>query len=73
MARKVKETVTANDAAPTVNQFEVDGKKYIAVHTIIVHTSAGAEKLTAADICVHEEAQRILIASNSSSIREVIT
>jgi len=68
---KSKKTVTEDAGAPTANQFELDGKKYNAIHSIIVHTAAGAEKLTPADICVHEEAQRILVAGGSSSIQEV--
>lgn len=70
MARK--KTSSAEVFDTVANQFEYDGKKYNVLHGIIVHTQAGQVKLTAADICVHEEAQKILVDGGSSAIQEVI-
>lgn len=74
MARKKvqAESVEGFDAAPAVNQFELDGKKYNVLHGIGVHLAGGFTKLTAADICVNEEAQKILVEGQSSAIQEVI-
>ncbi len=66
-----KSNADALAADATVNQFEYEGKKYNAVLPIIVHTSNGQEKLTPADICVHTEAQKILVESGASCIQEV--
>lgn len=62
----------AADATPDINQFELDGKKYNVKHGIIIHLQSGQAKLSPADICVNEEAQKILVAGGSSAIEEVI-
>lgn len=67
MARKN----TKGEAVPATNQFTLEGKTYKVVHGIIAHTETGQVKLTAADICVQEEVQKMLVAGGSSAIQEV--
>jgi len=70
MAKKKAQPEAGADAP--VNQFELDGKKYNVVHGINIHLASGITKLSPADICVNEEAQKLLVAGGSSAIQEVI-
>jgi hypothetical protein len=53
------------------NQFEFNGKKYNVLKGARVPLANGSELLTAADICVHTEAQAYLVESGASCIEEV--
>jgi len=56
-------------SADVQHSFELDGNKYNVLHGVIY----GPEytKLTPADICVNEEAQKALVASGSTALQEV--
>jgi hypothetical protein len=61
------------EAAPSAdNEFTVDGKKYRATKGAVVPLETGRFTMTAADICVSEEAQKYLIAAGASCIEPVI-
>ena len=65
-----KKTEPAEELA--ANQFELDGKKYNVLYGLIIPTKErGHLKMTAADICTDEEAQRLLVDGLSTAIREV--
>jgi len=66
--KKVNPEIAADAPA---NQFELDGKKYNVLHGIIAHKASGQAKLSAADICIDEEVQRMLVEGGSSAIQEV--
>ncbi len=74
MAKKKLQAEAAEgfESGAAINQFELDGKKYNVVHGIGIHLVSGFTQLTAADICVNEEAQKILVEGQSSAIKEVI-
>ena len=71
MAKKVKVAAPKAADAESKNQFELDGKKYNVLHGVMISTDAGYQKLTAADICVNEEAQKQLVGSGSTALQQV--
>ena len=73
MAKKTKPVAAPKLAADAESkpQFELDGKKYNVLHGVMISTDRGYEKLTAADICVNEEAQKQLVATGSTALQEV--
>ena len=61
-----------NTEIPEPNQFECNGKKYNVLRGGIIPMANGAQKLSAADICVSKEAQEHLVVAGSSIIEEVV-
>lgn len=72
MAKTKKPAAKSADAGGQLNQFTLDGKTYNVVHGIVFPGNGDYVKLTPADICVHEEAQKHLVQSGSTAIQEVI-
>ena len=71
MASKKVKPAAAQPVEAGANQFVLEGKKYNVVKGAIVPLADGIEKLTPADICVHQEAQIHLVEVGASCIEEV--
>lgn len=59
-------------AATVNNQFEYGDKKYNVLRGCIIPLSDGSVTLTAADICIHAEAQKYLVENKCRCIEEAI-
>lgn len=66
---KTKPAAKKAASADVQNIFELEGKKYNVLHGVIY--GPGYTRLTPADICVNEEAQKALVASGSTALQEV--